>query len=130
LAEHAGMGFNEYDGAGAWVTHLSSTPESVAENRQRIHAIYDAVNRDGVTETELARAKSKVASRIVLRSERPRGRLSSLGNNWVYRREYRSVETDLKTLAELSTRDIRELLEAYPLACLTTAAVGPLESLA
>ena len=92
-------------------------------------AIYDDINRNGVTEVELAQAKSKVASRIVLRSERPMGRLSSLGHNWLQRQEYRRVEDDLETLRSLTLADIRRLLDAYPLAQLTTSAVGPLESL-
>ncbi|HID24105.1 MAG TPA: hypothetical protein EYP14_17125 [Planctomycetaceae bacterium] len=82
-----------------------------------------------MAEDELNRAKNKVASRIVLRSERPMGRLSSLGGNWIYRGEYRSVDDDLQTVRSLTRDDIREVLEAYPLGWTTTAAVGPLERL-
>jgi predicted Zn-dependent peptidase len=57
------------------------------------------------------------------------GRLSSLGHNWLYRGEYRSVEDDLATLRGITAADIRKLLEEYPLRQLTTSAVGPLESL-
>jgi predicted Zn-dependent peptidase len=128
-AEAAELGFNEYDGSGTYLTFLSCDPESTAENLTRIQAIYDAVNQDGVTEAELQLAKNKVASRIVLRSERPMGRLSSLGSNWVYRQEYRTVEDDLNSLNSLTTADIRKLLAAYPLAQTTTAAVGPLKAL-
>lgn len=128
-AEAAEMGFNEYDGSGTYLTFLSCDPGSTAENLERIGAIYEAVNQDGVTEAELQLAKNKVASRIVLRSERPMGRLSSLGSNWVYRQEYRTVEDDLHALNSLTTADIRKLLAAYPLAQTTTAAVGPLKAL-
>lgn len=128
-AEAAEIGYNEYDGSGTYLTYLSSSPDETGENLERISAIYDAVNREGVTEVELEQAKNKVASRIVLRSERPMGRLGSLGNNWVYRQEYRSVDDDLNTLQSISTADIRTLLEAYPLAQTTTVAIGPLESL-
>ncbi|HUG91838.1 MAG TPA: pitrilysin family protein [Planctomycetaceae bacterium] len=129
LAESAGLGFNDYNGSGAWMSYLSCTPEATAANHALMNEIYEAVNSTGVTEEELRRAKSKVASRIVLRGERPRGRLSSLGENWVYRQEYRSIEADLKVVEEMTTADIRGLLEAYPLGQITTAAVGPLESL-
>ncbi len=128
-AEAAEIGYNEYDGSGTWLTYLSSSPEQTSENLERIDAIYAAVNRDGVTQVELDQAKNKVASRIVLRSERPMGRLGSLGNNWVYRNEYRSVDNDLQTLQSISTGDIKTLLETYPLAQTTTVAIGPLESL-
>lgn len=127
--ESAEIGFNEYDGSGTYMTYFSCQPEQTTEIIARITAIYDDVNRNGVTEEELEQAKNKIASQVVLRSERPMGRLSSLGGNWVYRKEYRSVEDDLKTVQSMSTDDIRQLLEAYPLGQTTTTTVGPLTSL-
>lgn len=127
--EAAELGYNEYEGSGTYLTYVSCTPEQTAKTLEHIRGMYEAVNRDGVTEVELEQAKNKVASRIVLRSERPMGRLSSLGGNWVYRREYRSVEDDLLQVQSISTKDIRELLDVYPLGQTTTATVGPLESL-
>lgn len=129
LAEAADLDFNEYDGSGSYMTYLSSEPEAIADNLARIQAIYAEVNKHGIREDELAQAQNKVASRVVLRSERPTGRLSSLGGNWIYREEYRSVEDDLATLRGITSRDIRELLDVYPLGATTTVAVGPLESL-
>ncbi len=57
-------------------------------------------------EEELEQAQNKVASRIVLRSERPMGRLSSLGSNWVYRGEYRSVQDDLDAFRKITADDV------------------------
>jgi predicted Zn-dependent peptidase len=129
-AEAAEVGYNEYDGSGVYLTFLGGDPETTTANLERIAAIYDSVNREGVTEAELEQARNKVASRIVLRSERPMGRLSSLGGNWVYRQEYRSVADDLATLKSIGRNEIAALLEAYPLGEQTTVAVGPLTSLA
>ena len=78
---------------------------------------------------ELQLAKSKLSSRIVIRSERPMGRLSSLGTSWIYRQEYRSVEDDLNAYQAVSLEDVRRLLDAYPLGHTTTVAVGPLAEL-
>ena len=78
-----------------------------------------------MTEAELSQARNKLASRIVLRSERPMGRLGSLGQNWQYCREYRPVAADLETVAQITTADIRALLDRYPLAMQTTSVVGP-----
>ncbi len=128
-AEAAELGYNEYDGSGTYMTYLSCEPEKTKENLDRIKAIYDQVNSDGVQEEELNQAKNKVASRVVLRGERPMGRLSSLGGNWVYRREYRSIEDDINTLRAITTDDINALLKKYPLEQLTTTTIGPLESL-
>jgi len=126
LAESAELGFNEYDGSGTWLTYLCSDPELTKSNLQLFEEIYDEVNANGVTQEELDRAKNKIASRLVLRSERPMGRLSSLGGNWVYRQEYFSVEDDLKLLESVTLESIQELLKKYPLGHSTTAAVGPM----
>ncbi len=130
LAEAADLDFHEYDGSGAFMTYLSCDPEATESNLTVIQGVYDDVNRNGIREDELELAKNKVASRVVLRSERPMGRLSSLGGNWVYRQEYRSVDDDLKTLRAITTQDVRNLLVTYPLGAKTTVAVGPLENLA
>ena len=128
-ADAAELGYNEYDGAGTWMTYLSCNPEHTSENLQRMQKIFDLVNRDGVTEQELEQARNKVASRIVLRGERPMGRLSSLGGNWVYRGEYSSVADDLGIVRNIGAAQIRSLLQEYPLTVNTTIGVGPLEAL-
>ncbi|WP_339727658.1 pitrilysin family protein [uncultured Gimesia sp.] len=128
LAESAEIGFNEYDGSGTWLTYLCSDPELTESNLQLIQEIYNDVNENGITQEELDRAKNKLASRLVLRSERPMGRLSSLGGNWVYRQKYYSVEDDLELLNGISLDDIQMLLKKYPLGHSTTAAVGPMTS--
>lgn len=129
-AEAAELGFNEYDGCGTWLTYLSCQPEQVEDNLQRIRSIYEDVNANGVTAEELEQARNKVCSQIVLRSERPMGRLSSLGGNWVYRKEYRSVADDLETCRAVTLDDIRSLLESYPIAQTTTLTLGPAKELA
>ncbi len=128
-AESADLGYNDYDGTGTWLTYLGCPPQSVAENLQRIHSVYEQVNRDGVSSIELEQAQNRIASSIVLRSERPMGRLGALGSNWVYLGQYRSVQEDLDTVRGITVEDMAELLAEYPLAAISTAAVGPLESL-
>jgi predicted Zn-dependent peptidase len=128
-AESADLSFNDYEGTGVWMGYVCSDAERMPGNLARIQAIYDDVNRNGVTAEELEQARTKVASRVVLQSERPMGRLSSLGGNWMYREEYRTVAADLDELAAVTADDVRELLDRYPLAQTTTVGIGPLESL-
>lgn len=123
------LGYNEFDGSGAYLGYFGCTPDQTVKNVERLRKIFDDVNENGVTDLELTQAKNKVASRVVLRSERPMGRLGSLGHNWLHRHEYRSVAADLHAVRAVTTGEIRELLQVYPLRQLTTAAVGPLESL-
>ncbi len=53
------------------------------------------------------------------------GRLSSLGFNWTYRREYLSVENELDLFSRVTLADIRRVLDRYPLSKLTVVSVGP-----
>lgn len=129
LVDSAELNYNEYDGCGAWFTYLNGEPEATEENLSRIQAILAAVNRDGITSEELERARNKVCSRIVLRGERPMGRLGSLGNNWLYRREYSTLQDDLAAIKSVSPDQIRELLARFPLETLTTITIGPRERL-
>lgn len=128
-AEAAELTYNDFSDCGAWCTYLSCAPADVEENLQHIGDIYAAVNAEGVTDEELEQARNKVATRIVLSSERPMGRLSALGSNWVYRREYRTIAEDLRTVQGLTGADIETLLQAYPLGQTTTVGVGPLTAL-
>ena len=111
------------------MTYLSCHPDQVADNLQRMQTVFDQVNADGVTDEELEQARNKVASRIVLRGERPMGRLSSLGGNWGYRGEYRSVANDLETIRSISRDDMSALVAEFPLTVNTTVGVGPLAAL-
>jgi predicted Zn-dependent peptidase len=124
--EAADLSYHEFQGTGTWMTYFCCRPEETAQNMDRVASVFALVNRNGVTPEELAQARSKVASRIVLQGELPMGRLSSLGGNWLYRREYRSVEDDLATVRGVDADDLRRLLDVYPLAATTTVGVGPL----
>jgi len=125
--ESAELCFNDYDGCGAWVTYFCCRPEESAANLERIENIYADVTLRGIASDELEQARNKVASRIVLQSERPMGRLSSLGGNWMYRREYRSIRDELQALADVTGDDFRKLLDEFPLPPVTVVGVGPLE---
>lgn len=124
-AEYATMYHIEYEGAGIFVTSMSCLPDAFEANMQRIADLFRDAEEFGVTEAELEQAKNKVASRLVLASERPRGRLFFVGPDWVHRREYRSLRDDLDTLAAISARDLAAVLKRFPLTECTTVAIGP-----
>jgi predicted Zn-dependent peptidase len=128
-AETAELSYTDYDDAGTYLFFLGGDPEETDANLERGARVFDAVNRDGVGDEELRTAKTKLASRIVLRGERPMGRLSSLGGNWVARREYRTIADDLATVESITQDDIREVLKRFPLMPRTTVGVGPKGSL-
>ncbi|MFO1023329.1 MAG: insulinase family protein, partial [Planctomycetales bacterium] len=127
LVESAELSYNEYDGCGAWMSYFSCEPDLSEKILDRVGKIFAEVNKKGITAEELERAKNKVCSRIVLRSERPMGRLGSLGNNWIYRQEYRTVGDDLQAVKSVTLEQIGELLKSYPLGEMTTVMIGPRE---
>lgn len=129
LAEMAELSYHDFDDSGTYLFYLSCDPDAILENLQMTGRLFEAIQRDGVTDEELRLAKTKVATRIVLRGERPMGRLPSLGANWLARKEYRSIADDLAMVEAITQRELRELLEKFPLTMCTTVGVGPLESL-
>jgi predicted Zn-dependent peptidase len=126
LAEQASVHYSGYHGAGAYITWLACDPEQTEGNLRAVLEIYKQAEQQGVSAAELAQAKSKIKSRIVLGSERPRGRLFVVGSHWTYRREYRSVRDDLAAVEQVTAEQIAELLRRYPLSRNTSFVVGPL----
>jgi predicted Zn-dependent peptidase len=130
LVDSADSSFHEYEGTGSFYTSFSGEPDAAEGNLARVLDVLHTVQRDGVTETELQQARSKVLSRMVRGSERARGRMQAIGMAWTYQREYRSVDDDLKAYEAVTLGSIREVLDRYPLDQVTVLALGPLTALA
>jgi predicted Zn-dependent peptidase len=126
LAEHCSLHHHEYLNAGMFLTYMSCDPEYAAANLKKVAEVYRAAASEGVTQAELDQAKNKINSRVVLASERPRGRLFTVGANWVQRREYRSVRNDLDAVEAITLKDLAAVQSKYPLSAPTTYVVGPL----
>ncbi|MGC4004293.1 MAG: insulinase family protein [Pirellulales bacterium] len=129
LAEYASVHYHGYEDAGAFMTYLGCEPEQAESNLRRVHDIFAEVEKSGVTADELKQAQSKFASRIVLGSERPRGRMFVVGGHWMFRHEYRSVQEDLASVRGVTIEDCAELLRHYKLSGGTYCAIGPLKSM-
>lgn len=125
-AESASMGPGEFQGTGIQMTQLCCAPEDTADNLARIQDILEQAEAEGVTEAELAQARSKIRSYIVLQSERPVYRLFDVGNNWIVRRQYRTVREAIANYERVSCDDVAAVLRKYPLTVNTTVTVGPL----
>jgi predicted Zn-dependent peptidase len=130
LVESADMSFHEYEGTGVFYTSFSGEPEQTEENLEIVRGVLRQVQQEGITQEELNQAKSKVLSRIVRASERPGGRLQALGMAWTYLGTYRSVDDELQAFESVTLKDVREVLDRFPLVETATLALGPLEKLA
>jgi predicted Zn-dependent peptidase len=124
-ADGAELSYQDYNQAGAFFTFMSCEPDSTQANLARMAEVYTTLMREGATEDELIQAKNKVLARSVLRSERPMGRLASLGFHWMYRGAYLAVEQELEEFHRVTLADLRRLLDAWPLWPMTIVSVGP-----
>ena len=125
IAEVAELGHGEYQGAGVFCTQVSCDPEDADEVYQRVLEVYETAHAEGITAVELQQAKNKVRSQLVLSSERPSRRMFNIGGDWVYRREYQSLEEDLDRVASIRLEHIAEVLDRYSLVNGTTLTIGP-----
>lgn len=129
LADHAGMSHAEFEGAAMFLTTMSCAPESAAENLARIGRLFRKAASDGITPGELAQAKNKVRSRLVLGSELPRNRIFGLGLEWSVRQRYMSLEEELDALESIQLDHLHAVLAEFPPAESLVMTVGPLETM-
>lgn len=127
LAEYAGLGPYEFQGAGITMTFLSCAPQDTDANLQRLMDVIRKVETEGVTQDELDLALSKICSQLVRQSERPSNRLFSVGNGWLQRHNYVTVKERVESYRAVTLADVHRVLEKFPLSQNTTVVVGPLE---
>ena len=114
-----------YVGSGVFFTQIHCAPEDSDEVYDCAMQIYETAHAEGITEAELQQAKNKVRAQLVLSSEIPSRRMSSIGSDWVYRREYRSLEEDLDLIASIRLDEIADVLKRYSLIDGMTLTIGP-----
>jgi len=81
--------------------------------------------KQDLKEDEVERAKNKIASSLVLQGEVPLGRMRSIGGQWVYNKEYRSLEQDMATLMGVNVDSLRRLMRDFPFDPMTLVTLGP-----
>ena len=129
IADDASMAYDLMDHAGAFATFITADPDRAP---RAVQIAKDELKRfmdDGATATELDAAKNKIASAATLKGEVPMGRLSAVGFDWVYRREYVPLPDQIETLFAVTRDDVLDVARTYDLTAATTLALGPLESL-
>ena len=124
-ADSADVSYQDYNQAGSFYTFLTCEPDATQANLERVAGLFHEVMAGGVNEVELTQAKNKFLARSVIRSERPMGRLASLGFHWTYRREYLPVSQELELFNRVTVEDIRRVLKKWPLLPMTVVTVGP-----
>jgi predicted Zn-dependent peptidase len=129
LADEAGMGIDECDGAGAYYTSFNSAPDRASECYGIVRKLLDEVQANGITEEEFQQAKTKILSRELRAGERTGRRMFTVAKDWVYRGEYRSVDDEMAAWDAVTMADVRAVLDRYPITNQTVTAYGPVERL-
>ena len=129
LAESAGMASYDYQGSGAIMTYICCKPEQAQNNLQRLNELQKKIREEGITQKELDLAKRKIASHIVLASERTNSRMFSVGAQWLCEQPFKTVGKIAEIYESLTLSQVNEALENYPLDKNMTVTVGPCDNL-
>jgi predicted Zn-dependent peptidase len=128
LAEEASMHFGPMDATGLFYCYIRCGTPNAARVMNIADGIFRDLVREGIAGDELAKAKNKVLSALVLKNELPMGRLGDLGSNWMYLGEYRSIEQDVQAVKGVTVDDVNHLIREIHLDSYTQFSLGPAAS--
>ncbi|QOV90844.1 M16 family metallopeptidase [Humisphaera borealis] len=124
IAEDADFGFYPHDGCGSFYISLTTSPDRSDEALGIAKKELERVKTD-LSDDEIERAKNKIASSLVLGGEIPMGRMRSIGSQWLYNEEYRSLEKDMATLEAVNRETMHDLMRQFPFEPMTIVTLGP-----
>ena len=125
IAETAAMQYESMDGVGALYSYIRCSPGNALKAIEILKDIFENLTADGVTKDELQKARNKVLSALTIKSELPMGRLTNLGFNWVYLKEYRSVSDDVEAIKAVTVEDVNAVIAEFSPADFTQLSIGP-----
>jgi predicted Zn-dependent peptidase len=124
IAEDADFGFYPHDASGSFYIALTSEPDRSEKALDIALKELERVKKD-LNGDEVERAKNKIASSLVLQGEVPLGRMRSIGGQWIYNKEYRSLEQDMATLLAVTPQSLKQLMDDFPFDPMTIVSLGP-----
>ncbi len=124
IAEEADFGFYPHDGCGSFYLALTTDPARTEQAMKIALAELEKAKND-ITDDEVERARNKIASGLVLQGEIPLGRMRSIGGQWIYNREYRSLEQDMATLNAVTPQSLKQLMRDFTFDPMTIVSLGP-----
>jgi predicted Zn-dependent peptidase len=127
IAEEAEFGFYPHDGCGSFYISLVTEPARSARAMEIAQSELKKV-RENLNDAEVERTINKIAGSLVLQGESSMGRMRSIGSQWAYNGDYRSLEQDMASLAAVTPDALRQLMRDFPVAPMTIVTLGPAES--
>ena len=129
LAESAGAGTYEYHHNGLVMSYICCAPEQAQANIEILHQTQNEFREKGISQKELDLTKRKIASHIVLGSERTENRMFSVGSQWLTGQPYKTVSEIADRYQSLTLDEVNGAISDHPLTTNTTLVVGPREDL-
>jgi len=124
LADEAQAHYEARDGSGETYISTACMPERAAEVAAIVEAQLKAL-LDSLTEDDVQRVRSRIATGAALAGERPEGRMRRLGNMWTMFGEYRSLTEELANIDAVTIPAMREVFEAFPCSPRVTGVLRP-----
>jgi predicted Zn-dependent peptidase len=124
LADEAQSQYEGRDHAGEFVVYASCSPENAAEVETVVTREIDALV-GSLTEDDLERTRSKIATGATMHGELPSGRMTRLGRMWLARGEYRSLEDEVARINAVKLDDLSEVAKAFPLQPWVSGGLAP-----
>jgi predicted Zn-dependent peptidase len=111
LADVASIDVDLMEGTGIVYGYVSSDLSRIDEVIDILRNILETSRE--FSEEDLERAKTKLATSVVLQGESPMRRLMAIGNDWLYRKQYATLGDECSRIQNVSRNDIYEMLEQY-----------------
>jgi len=129
IADEAHTTYDMLDGTGGFLTFISTDPQRAAQAVEIALDQFARVVNDGFEDCELQAAKNKIASAATLKGELPMGRLTAVGFDWVYRRQYVPLSDQIETLFGVTADEVMTVARDFDLTKVTVLGLGPLETI-
>ncbi len=125
LAEEASAQYDGRDGVGEFLVSAVCDPKDASEVEAACRKEIAGV-LDGLSDDDLLRARSKIATSVTLAGERPSGRMNRLGTILAYCGEYCPLEEELARIEAVTLDQLRSYASRWPLAPRMVARLEPL----
>lgn len=115
LAESVGAQYLALDGSGLMIIYATTEPGKAARTVEAVRREVRRLQDGGVTAEELRRAKTKLATRVVMDGESTNSRMLNLIGSWLSVGRLETLEEVEQAIEGVTMHDCRDLLDRMPL---------------
>ncbi|MGI8827737.1 MAG: M16 family metallopeptidase [Chloroflexota bacterium] len=127
LAESASAQPMQFEDNGLLLVHIATEPGKAAKALDAVRSELDRLQSFDVSDDELARAKAKLTSSVIIGGESTNDRMMSLIRSWLSRGKLETLEELRHEIESVTIEDLRALVHSYPVSPdQVITAVGPL----